>query len=361
MTIQWVGPDNGSTKVYCSVHDKDEWKTSHTILKEFPATDLKVHRCELTDLEPGTEYDFRISGTKQIRRFRTMPAKATKTLQFVSGGDSGTGSHAVATNILAAKQEPHFAFIGGDLAYDNGASPRTFLHFLRNYSQHMVDPHGRAIPLIACIGNHEVSGGYNGTRAKAPHYLSVFDGFYSELTYGVLDIGDYFSLVMLDTGHIAPISGAQTDWLERTLAERQDKQHLIVANHVPAYPSHRAWAHDTNAGTGAENRKYWSPLFEKYKVDLVLEHHDHTFKRTFPMTDGHIDKNGVLYLGDGSWGKLRPLKDPEKRPYLAAYSSSYHCTVHRFEGDERFHVALEDTGKIADVCMTVSKRVSRRG
>jgi hypothetical protein len=364
MTVQWVGDDRGPVKIEYSIFSDQEdadWKSARTSLKEFPGTDQKVHRCELTDLRPGTEYQFRVDGEKKIRRFRTMPATATNTIQFVSGGDAGTGSHAIETNILAAKQEPYFAFIGGDLAYDNGASPRTFLRFLRNYNAHMIDPQGRMIPLIACIGNHEVKGGYNGKRADAGSYLSVFDGFYPEKTYGVLDIGDYMSLVLLDTGHIAPIKGEQTDWLERTLAERQDRQHLIVANHVPAYPSHRAWAHDTNAGTGADNRKYWSPLFEKYKVDVVLEHHDHTFKRTHPMLDGHINKNGLIYLGDGSWGKLRPLKDPEQRPYLAAYASSYHCTVHRFEGDQRFHVALADTGRVADVCTTFSKRPSKRG
>lgn len=364
MTVQWVGESRGPTKVeYSVLDDKEEenWQSAKTELKDYPDTDLKVHRCELTGLRPGTEYQFRVDGEEKARRFRTMPVTATNTIQFVSGGDAGTGSHAVGTNILAAKQEPYFALIGGDLAYDNGASPRTFLRYLRNYSQHMVDAEGRLIPMLACIGNHEVQGGYRGTREKAGSYLSVFDGFYPEKTFGVFDIGDYMSLVLLDTGHIAPIGGEQADWLEKTLADRQDRQHLIVANHVPAYPSHRPWANDTNAGTGAENRKHWSPLFEKYKVDLVLEHHDHTFKRTYPMTDGRIDKNGVLYLGDGSWGKLRPIKSPETRPYLAAYGEAYHCTVHRLEGNQRFHVALEETGKVADVCMTTSKRPSRRG
>jgi len=364
MTVQWVGEDVGRTKIeYSVLSDKEDedWKSAKTELKDYPDTDLRVHRCELTGLRPGTEYQFRVGDEQKLRRFRTMPATATNTLQFVSGGDAGTGSHAIGTNILAAKQEPYFAFIGGDLAYDNGSSPRTFLRYLRNYSEHMIDPKGRMIPMLACIGNHEVKGGYKGKRQNAGSYLSVFDGFYPEKTFGVLDIGDYMSLVLLDTGHIAPINGEQADWLEQTLADRQDRQHLIVANHVPAYPSHRPWAHDTNAGTGADNRKYWSPLFEKYKVDVVLEHHDHTFKRTHPMMDGQINQNGVLYLGDGSWGKLRPLKSPELRPYLAAYGSSYHCTVHRFEGNQRFHVALEESGKVADVCMTVSKRPSKRG
>jgi hypothetical protein len=215
--------------------------------------------------------------------------------------------------------------------------------------------------MLSCIGNHEVEGGYDETRERSPQYLSVFDGFFSDTTFGVLDIGDYMSLVLLDTGHIAPIGGSQTDWLEKTLADRQDRTHLIVANHVPAYPSYRAFqGSGDKTGTGEEQRKHWSPLFEKYNVDVVLEHHDHTFKRTHPIKDGMVDKNGVLYLGDGSWGKLRPLKNPEERPYLETASSAYHITVHRLEGDHRFHVALEESGKVADVCMTAGKRPARR-
>ena len=93
----------------------------------------------------------------------------------------------------------------------------------------------------------------------------------------------------------------------------------------------------------------------------MLEHHDHTFKRTHPLTNGLKDKHGVLYLGDGSWGKLRVPKQPEHRSYLAAVSAAYHMTVHRLEGDQRFHVALEETGKVADVCRTAGKRPARRG
>src|SRR6185503_2559340 len=93
---------------------------------------------------------------------------------------------------------------------------------------------------ISCIGNHEVVGGYKATREKSPAYLSVFDGLFRDNTFNVLDFGDYLSLVLLDTGHIAPIGGEQTSWLAKTLAERQDRPHLIVANHVPAYPSYRA-------------------------------------------------------------------------------------------------------------------------
>ncbi|HJS09626.1 MAG TPA: metallophosphoesterase family protein [Pirellulales bacterium] len=363
MTVQWVGPETSSdTTVRYVTRTGDVWQYAKIIQQPFPATDLKVHRSEMSGLSPGVEYIFQIGKASPFYRFRTMPAKATNTIQFVSGGDCGTGEHAIGTNILAAKQEPHFALLGGDLAYDNGRSPKTFLTFLENYRRHMVDPKGRLIPMLSCLGNHEVDGGYKKKREQAPQYLSLFGGFFSDATYGVLDVGDYLSLVLLDTGHIAPIGGEQTDWLESALADRQERQHLIVANHVPAYPSYRAPEGSKGAfGAGEANRIHWCPLFEKYKVDAVLEHHDHTFKRTHPLTDGRPDKNGVLYLGDGSWGKLRVPKKPEQRPYLAAVSKAYHVSVHRLEGDQRFHVALEESGRVADVCMTAGKRPSRRG
>lgn len=363
MTVQWVGPAGAmENAIQYSPMQGDQWQREKVVLKPFPNTDLKVHRCELTGLTAGTDYQFKIGESSAVHRFRTMPAKQTDVIQFVSGGDCGVNAHAVGTNRIAAKQDPQFALIGGDLAYDNGKSPQTFLSFLQNYSKHMLDRQGRLIPMVTCIGNHEVNGGYKGKREQSPQYLSVFDGLFTERTFGVLDIGDYLSLVLLDTGHIEPIGGEQTEWLEQVLAERQERPHLIVANHVPAYPSYRAPQGKAGSqGTGDENRKHWSPLFEKYKVDLVLEHHDHTFKRTYPLTGGMKDKNGVLYLGDGSWGQLRAPKRPEERPYLAAVSQAYHMTVHRLEGNQRFHVALEESGKVADVCMTNSKRPSRRG
>ena len=67
------------------------------------------------------------------------------------------------------------------------------------------------------------------------------------------------------------------------------------------------------------------------------------------------------YLGDGSWGQLRTPGPIEKRPYLARLSKAYHVTVHRLEGDQRYHVALEESGKIADVYGSTGKRPARRG
>src|SRR5262249_39537920 len=244
MTIQWVGTvgETADTQIYylpATAPKIAPWATQAATTRPYPLSELKLFRAELVGLNPGTEYQFRIGKASPTYRCRTMPAKATNTISFISGGDCGVNAHTVANNIQAARQDPMFAVIGGDLGYDNGRWVDTSLAFLRNYSKHMIGRGGRLIPLVACLGNHEVDGGYNKPRSKAPFFYALFDGLYRETSYATLDFGDYLSLVLLDTGHNTPIAGRQTDWLDKTLKERIDHPNVVAVNHVPAYPSAR--------------------------------------------------------------------------------------------------------------------------
>lgn len=65
------------------------WQSQKPESKPYPMTDFQVFRAELTCLEPGTEYAFKIGKSSGVYRFRTMPKKATDTITFVSGGDVG--------------------------------------------------------------------------------------------------------------------------------------------------------------------------------------------------------------------------------------------------------------------------------
>lgn len=377
MAVQWVGTkgETSDTKVYfrplTPVFSKElaagigsaaasasaNWRTAITKEKPYPLSDFKVYRAELTGLQPGTDYQFRIGKDSPLYRFRTMPAKATDAVSFISGGDCGVNQHTVANNIQAARQDPAFAVIGGDLAYENGTSVATHLGFLRNYSKTMIGRDGRLIPLLACLGNHEVNGGYTTKREKAPFFYSLFDGLFTDTGYATLDFGQYLSIVLLDTGHTSAIAGDQTFWLETQLKDRRDHPHTMIVNHVPAYPTARRWESLLlSAGTGEPNRKHWVPLFEKYRVPVVLEHHDHTFKRTKPLIGGMQNDNGVLYLGDGSWGRLRAPRPPEKLPFLDKLAQDYHLTLHRLQGEERFHLALDENGRVMDVTRTAQRK-----
>ena len=364
MTVQWIGEsgDADQRPIWYAQEKSDEWRQQAFASKPFPMTEKRVFRAELTGLEPDTDYRFRVGLDSSEQRFRTMPAKATNAIQFVSGGDAGIGPHTILTNKLAAAQAPHFVVLGGDLAYENGRNPGIFYTFMKYYSRDLRDDKGRLIPLLGCLGNHEVDGGYDEPREAAPFFYAMFDGLFSESGFASLDFGDYLSLVFLDTDHTTPIAGEQTDWLGKTLKDREERDTVFVFNHVPAYPSYRPYGGDKDdgSGTGGGNRKHWVPLFERYNVDAVFEHHDHTYKRTHPLMGGHVSNNGIVYLGDGSWGRLRSPATPAERPYLAVTDEAYHLSVHRIEGSQRFHVALADTGRVVDVCAT-SKRAHRRG
>jgi hypothetical protein len=363
MTVQWVGSEADGVQRPVMFAEKGglAWQTQTYSTRQFPMTDHWIFRAELTGLKPDTNYVFRIGTDSAEQSFRTMPVKDTNAIQFVSGGDSGVGDAPRHSNRLAAAQDPGFVILGGDIAYENGRDPAQFLEFLQNYSEDLRCG-DRLVPLIGCLGNHEVDGGYEQSRKSAPFFYSVFDGLFSETGYAALDFGQYMSLVLLDTGHTSDIAGAQTDWLARVLKEREECPNVFVVNHVPAYPSHRSFVGDVDhPGTGAGNRKHWCPLFERYNVDAVFEHHDHTFKRTHPMLDGRPNEKGVLYLGDGSWGRIRKPTEMETRPYLVKASEDYHVSVHRIEGREQFHVALSDEGRVVDVCTSTKRAGSRRG
>ena len=360
MTAQWVGGQRGKGSFDHPLLEARQATMEHARAAAAAVSKYTTTRASCGDGGAVPRNGVSISGSAAhtIHRFRTMPAKATNEFQFISGGDCGVNEHVIANNMIAAKQDPMFAVIGGDLAYDNGKHANTCLEFVRNYSRHMIDSQGRLIPMVVCIGNHDVRDGYDCQRKDGPYYFALHGGLYSDRTFATLDFGDYLSLVLLDTGHVSPIAGEQTDWLERTLRSREDRPHLIVVNHVPAYPSYRSTGDESeNGGTGQANRKHWVPLFEKHNVSIVLEHHDHTFKRTRPLLGGLVDKRGIIYLGDGSWGKQRVPQTPEQRDYLAVTDRQYHLTLHRLEGDQAFHMALSEYGKVMDVC-TSAKRAA---
>lgn len=351
VTATWVGVQLPAEKVAVEVAEakSQDWKpVSLTSRHPYPAQDLYVYRAEATGLIPGAQYKLRIGRAKKEHRFQTMPAKATNTFQYISGGDSGGGSYAEANNRLAARQDPMFVLMTGDIAYDNGVKVDSNLRFMRHYRRDMLDSEQRMIPLVPAIGNHEVTKIRD--RPASPFFDALYGGLYAHKTYATLDFGDYLSLVLLDSGHMASVDGEQTAWLEKELAARSERPHVVVTQHVPSYPSYREFEK-----TGEKTRRHWVPLFEKHNVDVVLEHHDHTFKRTHPLKDGQRHKNGIVYLGDGSWGVIRSLHGIEPRPYMATASSNFHISLHRLEGEQQYHLALTQEGRVADVHLTTKR------
>jgi len=137
-------------------------------------------------------------------------------------------------------------------------------------------------------------------------------------SYRSLDFGNYLHLIMLDTDHDFPVEGVQTAWLKKTLSDAKHSAWKMAVYHVAGYPSYYPY----NNPTPEKIRANWCPLFDQYGLQVAFENHNHTFKRTWKLKNQKVDENGVLYLGDGSWGvsPRKPVK-ASKCWYLAKSAS----------------------------------------
>jgi len=357
MTVQWLTKQGQEThSLYYKREGDENWVIA--LAEQIPLPDdppYVLHRVEIYQLEPGSLYLFKPGDWEaDTRRFRTLSNSPHEALRFVVGGDMYHDeiSYLVATHRAAAKQNPHFAVAGGDIAYtatkhvDKG-TPKNgrWITYFKAWSDEMVTTDGVSIPLIGAIGNHDVNGRYGQPPEEAALFYTFFP-FPNEKGYQVFDIGNYCSLIILDSGHTNRVYGKQSEWLENTLSQRAEIPHKFAAYHVPSHPSVRKYM-----GTiSVQERRYWVPLFEKYHLSAAFEHHDHAYKRTLPILGGHIDQEGVVYLGDGAYGveHARLPKSPYNTWYLAQTAQERHFILVTLEGSRRKYQAINDEGRIFD-------------
>jgi hypothetical protein len=121
--------------------------------------------------------------------------------------------------------------------------------------------------------------------------------------------------------------------------------------HVSAYPSVRRF---TSARSRAI-RESWTPLFDRYGVDVAFEHHDHAYKRTPLIQGGRASSDGVLYLGDGAWAASpRGVHRPQRTWYLDRAESVNNVIVTTIQGTDRTHTALDCDGGVIDTYPSAS-------
>ena len=353
VTLQWVvesdeQPDPVDIALSPSANSK---ATNETAVARFGPVDsyppMYRHRATFEALAPDTDFEIELRGKPTGLTVRTAPESLDEPLVFAQGGDIGTTGFVPDLHQQAASWDPLFALVGGDLAYADGVSVSPWITFLEQWHEHMRSD-GRLIPIVAGIGNHEVQGGMHGSPEDAPFYYDLFDNEVRDQAYWAIDIGDSVSFLILDSNHTAEVPGAQTEWLESALAERAARTHVAAVSHVPAYPSSKPI---TGAGRDrVDVRDHWVPLFEAYDVDVVFEHDDHTYKRTHLLEGGEQADDGVLYVGDGAWGKGgREAASTEERPYLAVSKSKRHVIRTTFAPDgTRQYRAVDPDGETID-------------
>ncbi len=73
---------------------------------------------------------------------------------------------------------------------------------------------------------------------------------------------------------------------------------IIVFYHSLAYTSPA----DTGKGNRAEKelRETYHPLFEEYKVDLILQAHNHNYQRSYPIIYNNDDPKNPIITDDNN-------------------------------------------------------------
>lgn len=352
MTLQWITPlAEAKGSVQFKSADAKLWDLAYSSFQPLPnEMPYGLHRLELTGLKPDSEYIFRIGNEKKEYKFLTLPDKLTAPITFVEGGDVYHDGRELYEKInrLAASKSPRFVLWGGDLAY---ASNRYFLSWekgnrwielLSGWSETMITPDGHLIPILVALGNHDVTGRFDETPDKAPFFYTLFP----TPGYQVVDVGDYLSIFILDSGHTHPIEGKQTEWLEEQLARRSSVPLKFACYHVPAFPSVRSYTNKRSSVV----RQNWPPLFEKHKVIAAFEHHEHAYKRTHPILKTKASSNGVVYFGDGCWGveKVRKPRPSSRSWYLAKTSDERHFIMVTLFPEKVHYQAINDAGAVID-------------
>ncbi|MBX9923005.1 MAG: metallophosphoesterase [Rhabdochlamydiaceae bacterium] len=335
MSVHWIEKRQGDAypAILYQKENEVEWKrvmqNSLEILGSSPMTfSYFIKETLITGLEAETLYRFRLDGDEKIYRFRTLPTSFREPLKIAIGGDFTDNFKICAKmNRVAARKNPDFAVLGGDIAYawnkgvNIGArgsygSVKKWVAFFVEWQKSMIADGDRMIPVVALVGNHDVTPLDREEQGKNALFFKLFP-YEQGTTYRTVDIAGSLSLFLLDTAHLFPVEGNQTHWLEGALKKKQEISWKVPIYHVPAYPS----IGDFQAKTSALIRKHWVPLFEQYGVKVAFEHHNHAFKRTYALLKDQIADAGIVYIGDGGWGSS-PRKKTESRFYLETRKAS---------------------------------------
>lgn len=301
-----------------------------------PVAAVTEHKVPLFGLLPDTAHCYRLylpadesSGVYKAFEgtFSTFRDEAKPYFSFLAFGDSGSGSEEQLE--LAAQMEkfrPDFAVHTGDIlsdGLDEDADDQYFTPYAGLLSK---------APFFLALGNHDYGREFRTPGGKG--FLKAnFTPFHS-VPYTGLPPHYYFfdqahaRFFVLDTNAFGGAKFApeltqgskQYKWLEHFLSKASDKTWKFVVLHHPLY--------STGAHPPTEELvKALEPLFLKYKVDLVLQGHDHDYERTLPIKDGLPDEAaGIIYITLGGGGNQLYIQR-RNEDWSAKFLPVYHFAI----------------------------------
>ena len=300
------------------------------------------HSVVFAQLKPQTMYVYRVGdgiNWSEWSQFTTAAISA-KPFHFIYVGDAQNDIKSRWSRLIrqAYSDAPKSAFVlhAGDLVNVPNHDGEWGQWFYAGSHIH------RSIPAIATPGNHEYTHGTLSDHWR-PTFTFPADGP-AGLDESVYKI-DYQGARIISLNSNEKVK-EQISWLEQTLRENENPW-TIVTFHHPVY--------STAAGRDNKHiRDHWQPLFDKYRVDLVLQGHDHTYGRSGQMKYENIAKgamarsadSGTVYVVSVSGPKMYDAQDQDFMLRVAEDTQLYQ--IIRIDGNELRYEARTAIGELYD-------------
>ena len=282
---------------------------------------IRRHRVAVDGLEPGTEYayapgDGSAVGWSPWRKVRTAPERP-RSFRFLYLGDAQCGLEAwgkLLRQAHARNPDAGFILLAGDLV-DRGNERTNWDHFFLRAAG-VFD----AVPLMPCVGNHEyLDRGPQLYRAFFALPCNGPEGIDPGLIYS-FEYADAFIAVLDSSQAIVDPRNArrQAEWLDGVLSRTRATWKFVMFHH-PVYASHPTRQSPVLRDT-------WVPVFDKHRVDIVFQGHDHAYSRTHPLRAHRRaapDDRGTTYVISVSGGKYYPQRLREETAVGLANLSTY--------------------------------------
>ena len=276
-----------------------------------------VCHAALTGLEPGTEYLFKIvseGAQSDIRSFRT--ADTTGRWNFVAFTDFQHRENPVMLPLVQMMKSlagnPALVVCSGDMV-DVAGNEYEWTHLLDNDIFrdfiYAASPGDHAYWASDKVGGHYPQYDYAYTFNRLFKFPENGAPASRNTTYWFRYNNVLF--ISLDMNNSDTATGDrfydQVRWFSETLDRLAGTyQYLVVFEHKSIFGSEIV-----DSVVARRLRPQWYPVFQKYRVDLVLSGHDHIYSRTFALDGDQVAEDpavGTYYLDMGSSGdKRRPL------------------------------------------------------
>lgn len=272
-----------------------------------------LYTVHLANLQKNTRYTYRFSVGGQYSDWQAFTTEARQApFKALIFGDSQSSDYGIwaktAQTAWNNNRDAAFFINMGDLV-DNGQDILQWNGWLTGAKELLA-----TVPVAPVMGNHE-SYSLDWKPVEPTYYLTLFavpqNGPQGLERYAYsFDYGDVHFVVLNtqanELGEWHPdMLERQKQWLAVDLANTQ-KPWKVVMMHRGVWESR----FDTQLN---ELGQLFTPIFERFQVDVVFTAHVHSYSRTKPLKNNLTDPFGTVYISTGRSGSRVWERSPQKQ------------------------------------------------